>query len=61
MRVPLTLQHFIDRAETIYHDRQAIIDEPNQPAPPLDITWGELARRARAVKAGLDELGIGPG
>ncbi|GAB3300253.1 AMP-binding protein [Epidermidibacterium keratini] len=61
MRVPLTLQHFIDRAETIYHDRQAIIDEPDQPAPPLDITWGELARRARAVKAGLDELGIGAG
>ncbi|WP_153503044.1 AMP-binding protein [Cumulibacter manganitolerans] len=61
MRVPLTLQHFIDRAEAVYHDRPAIIDEPNQPAPPLNITYGELARRARAIKAGLDELGIGQG
>ena len=61
MRVPLTLQHFIDRAETVYADRPAIIDEPDQPAPPLNITYGELARRARAIKAGLDELGIAPG
>lgn len=61
MRVPLTLQHFIDRAEVVYHDRQAIIDEPDQPAPPLNITYGEMARRARAIKAGLDELGIAPG
>ncbi|MFV0534334.1 MAG: AMP-binding protein [Cumulibacter sp.] len=61
MRVPLTLQHFIDRAEAVYHDRPAIIDEPDQPAPPLNITYGELARRARAIKAGLDELGIAQG
>ena len=61
MRVPLTLQHFIDRAEVVYPDRQAIIDEPDQPAPPLNITYAELARRARAIKAGLDELGVAPG
>lgn len=61
MRVPLTLCDFIDRAELIYHDRTAIIDEPHQPAPPLNITYGELARRARAIQAGLDELGIGQG
>ena len=61
MRTPLTLTNFIDRAESIYRDRPAIIDEPDQPAAPLNVTYGELARRARAIQAGLDELGIGEG
>lgn len=61
MRVPLTLADFIDRAETVYPDRPAIIDEPDQPAEPLNITYGELAKRTRAIQAGLDALGVGEG
>src|SRR5690349_5275550 len=32
MRVPLTVRDFIDRAERVYADKLAIVDEPDQPA-----------------------------
>jgi len=62
MRVPLTVNDFLHRAELVYGDRIAVIDEPDQPAS----TWGaidyrEMARRARAIAAGLDALGIAEG
>ena len=62
MRVPLTTRDFLDRAELVYGDRVGIVDEPTQPAPSLgDVTYREVARRGRALQAGLDELGIGEG
>jgi acyl-CoA synthetase (AMP-forming)/AMP-acid ligase II len=62
MRVPLTTRDFLDRAELVYRDRIGMVDEPAQPAAPLgELTYGELARRARAVQAGLDALGVGEG
>src|SRR4051812_9155159 len=62
MRVPLTTRDFIDRAELVYGDRVGIIDEPDQPASPLgELTYREVARRARAIAAGLDALGVGEG
>jgi fatty-acyl-CoA synthase len=62
MRVPLTTRDFIDRAELVYGDRVGIVDEPTQPASPLgELTYREVARRARAIAAGLDELGVGEG
>jgi acyl-CoA synthetase (AMP-forming)/AMP-acid ligase II len=62
MHVPLTAADFLDRAETVYADRVGVVDEPNQPAPSLgDVTYGQLAARARAIAAGLDELGIDEG
>jgi acyl-CoA synthetase (AMP-forming)/AMP-acid ligase II len=62
MRVPLTSRDFLERAELVYGDRLGVIDEPDQPAPSLgELTYRELARRGRAVQAGLDELGIGEG
>ncbi|MDX6234939.1 MAG: hypothetical protein QOH68_4078 [Nocardioidaceae bacterium] len=50
---------FLDRAVTVYPDRVAIVDEPNQPAP----SWGELTYRevmhlARAQAARLDQLDV---
>lgn len=58
----MTVGDFLSRAETIAADRTAIVDEPHQPAKSWDsITYGELARRARATAAGLDALGIGVG
>jgi len=62
MRVPLTTRDFLDRAELVYGDRVAVVDEPLQPAPSVgEPTYRELARRARAAQAGLDALGVGEG
>ncbi len=62
MRVPLLVNDFLDRAELVYGDRIGVIDEPDQPAVSLgSLTYRELARRGRAIQAGLDELGVGPG
>ena len=36
MKVALTLRDHIDRAATVYPDRVAIVDEPDQPAE----SWG---------------------
>ncbi|MHB8341390.1 MAG: AMP-binding protein [Mycobacteriales bacterium] len=62
MRVPLTTADFLDRAELVYADRVGVIDEPVQPAAPLgSLTYGQFAARARALAAGLDDLGVDPG
>src|SRR4051794_32228400 len=62
MRVPLTTRDFLDRAELVYGDRVGIVDEPNQPAPSMgEVTYREVARRARAMQAALDGLGVGEG
>ena len=58
----MTVNDFLQRAELVYPDRVAIVDEPDQPAAPWEpITYREMARRARAMAAGLDRLGIAPG
>jgi fatty-acyl-CoA synthase len=62
MRVPLTTRDFLDRAELVYGDRIGIVDEPAQPAPSLgELTYREVARRARAMQAALDGLGVREG
>jgi fatty-acyl-CoA synthase len=62
MRVPLTSRDFLERAELVYGDRVGAVDEPDQPAASLgELSYREVARRGRAVQAGLDELGIAEG
>ena len=62
MKVALTVNDFIRRAEALYPDREAIVDEPDQPAESWgSIDYREMARRAKAMAAGLDALGIQPG
>jgi len=62
MRVPLTVLDFIERAELVYGDRTAVVDEPDQPGQSLgELTWKEAARMARAQAAGLDALGVEQG
>jgi acyl-CoA synthetase (AMP-forming)/AMP-acid ligase II len=62
MKVPLTVSDFLDRAELVYGERTAVVDEPDQPAEGWgSLTWSELGARARAQAAGLDALGVGPG
>jgi acyl-CoA synthetase (AMP-forming)/AMP-acid ligase II len=62
MKVALTIVDHLRRAEQVYGDRIAVIDESDQPAESWgSITYGEMARRARAQAAGLDALGIAQG
>ena len=50
MIVPLTLADFLERAEHVYGDREAIVDEPNPPGGGLgrDHLRGS-SRRCRAA------------
>ncbi len=62
MHVPFNVLDFLDRAELVYGDRVGVVDEPDQPADSWgDMTWREVADHARAMAAGLDALGVGPG
>jgi fatty-acyl-CoA synthase len=62
MKVALTVNDFLRRAEQIYPHRIGIIDEPDQPAAPWgSITYAEMAMRARAQAAALDQMGIAVG
>jgi acyl-CoA synthetase (AMP-forming)/AMP-acid ligase II len=62
MKVPLTVNDFLHRAETIYPQRTAVVDEPDQPAASWGaISYAEMGRRARALAAGIEGLGIGVG
>ena len=62
MKVPLTIPDFLDRAVTVYPERVAFVDEPDQPGPSWgSITYREVGRRARAQAAALDRLGVGQG
>jgi fatty-acyl-CoA synthase len=46
----------------VYGDRVGVVDEPDQPADSWgDLTYREVAERARAMAARLDALGIGFG
>jgi fatty-acyl-CoA synthase len=62
MRVPLTVNDFLERAELVYGERMGLVDEPDQPAAWWGTcSWSDVARRARAQAAGLDAFGIGRG
>lgn len=62
MEVPLTVIDFLERAETVFADREAVVDEPDPPGGGLGrLTYGQLAAKARSLAIVLDELGIGAG
>ena len=62
MRVPLTVNDFLDRAALVYGDRVGIVDEPDQPAESLgELTYRRVRELARAQAAALDDLGIAQG
>ncbi len=59
MYYPLTVADFLHRAEAVYPERVAVVDEPDQPAPSLgSFTYREMATLARAQAARLDQLGV---
>src|SRR5213078_1089500 len=60
MIVPLTLADFLERAELVYGDREAVVDEPNPPGGGLGrVTYTEFGGMARSLAAALDDLGVG--
>ena len=62
MKVALTINDHLRRAEQVYGQRIAVIDEPNQVASSWGaLTYAELADRARRQAAGLDALGVPQG
>src|SRR3954454_14467453 len=58
MKVPFSTADFLDRAELCYGNRSGVVDEPGGLG---SLTYAELARRSRALSAGLDALGVGQG
>jgi fatty-acyl-CoA synthase len=61
MFVPLTTLDFLFRAEAVYGDRTAVVDEPGQPESLGVVSYRRLAERARGIAAGLDSLGVAEG
>lgn len=62
MKIPLSVGDFLARGETVYPDRIAVIDEPDQPAASWgEVTFADFAERCRQFAAGLDSLGVGQG
>ncbi len=62
MQVPLTIGQFLDRAAIVYPQRTGFVDEPDQVAPSWgEVTYADMAARARAQAVALDRLGVGPG
>src|SRR6266849_5131480 len=60
MIVLLTLGDFLERAELVYGDREAVVDEPSPPGGGLGrITYAQVAAMARSLAAALDDLGVG--
>ena len=48
MIVPLTLADFLERAELVYGEREAVVDEPSPPGGSLGrFTYGQFAEMAR--------------
>src|SRR5262245_13351423 len=62
MIVPLTLIDFLERAELVYGDREADVDDPNPPGGGLGrITYRQFADMSRSLAVALDDLGVGAG
>ena len=62
MERPLSINDVLRRAVQVYPDRVAVVDEPDQPAPPIGpLTWAGFDDRAKGHAAWLDDLGVAVG
>src|SRR6266850_1023382 len=60
MIVPLTLKDFLERAELVYGERVAVVDEPSPPGGGLGrFTYAQFGEMARSLAGALDDLGVG--
>ena len=59
MFYPLTVGDYLYRAEQVYPDRKALVDEPDQEAAAwMPLSYAEVARLARSQAAAWDQLGV---
>ena len=58
MRVALSIGDFIDRAELVYGERTAVVDEPDGPGGWGRVTYSQLAARARGMALALDRMEV---
>ncbi|HEY5251607.1 MAG TPA: AMP-binding protein [Acidimicrobiales bacterium] len=61
MRVPLTIGDFLERADLIYGDRVAVVDEPDVAGSFGSLTYREMHARARGMARALEAMGVAPG
>ena len=62
MLVPFTVNDFLERGSLVYGERIGVVDEPDQPATSLgELTYDQIAARARAMALAMERLGIGEG
>jgi fatty-acyl-CoA synthase len=61
MRVALTIGDFLDRAELVYGERVAFVDEPGVAGSLGRLTYAQMAARARGMALALDRMGVGHG
>jgi fatty-acyl-CoA synthase len=61
MRVPLTVGDFLERADVVYGDRVAVVDEPGRPGSFGELTYREVHKRAMGMAAALDRMGVEQG
>jgi acyl-CoA synthetase (AMP-forming)/AMP-acid ligase II len=61
MHVPLTIGDFLERADFVYGDRVAVVDEPQARGSLGAITYHEMHARARGIARALDAMDVGPG
>jgi len=58
VRVPLTVGDFLERAELVYGDRVAIVDEPDGPGSFGRMSYAQLGARARGLALALDRMEV---
>ena len=58
MQVPLTVGDFLERAELVYGERTAAVDEPGGPGSLGRLSYAEVAARARGMALALDRMEI---
>ncbi len=61
MHVPLTIGDFLERADLVYGERVALVDEPGTAGSLGTITYGEMHARARGMAMALDAMGVAAG
>jgi fatty-acyl-CoA synthase len=61
MKVALTVRDFLERANFVYPDATAVVDEPGVPGALGSITYAQMFRGALSLAHSLREMGIKPG
>jgi fatty-acyl-CoA synthase len=61
MKVQFTVGDFLDRAELVYPERTAVIDEPTTPGSLGAFSYASFGKRVRNFARKIEDLGLGVG